>query len=375
MPNLASTAKLRGQVEEFKKARGWNDAQFEAKTIGWDQSDFDELANGFIRQQTLSKRDAQLRKEVEGEKTKLATEYNTKFTELARLQANAKDAENNGSAKAQALANKLVSEFKASALKWAEDNELDATKLMTPDFTSIIQQELGSPNNNNRQPGNNQPANNGNHQPSNGQSSFTKEEVQAMIDNAIGNGAGRLTAIQEKIEDYNDELGLKGRARVTFSKFQSYIGENGIDPSQASVEGILDEMTDAPTKRAKFAEDDREKWYQERHSKELTEAIEKKFGTTVSTQMAASNIPQRPKAAIFRREFAGQVKDNSGQDSQQQQQANNGNNGQQTNNNNNQQQQPEHRGQRPERNLSERRADVMRDINRAFSSGQTGQTG
>lgn len=360
MPFQASTAKLRNQVEDFKKARGWSEEQFAQKTANWDTADFDELANGFIRQQTLSKRDAQLRKEVEDEKTKIATDYNSKFSELARLKTNAKDAAESGTAKAQQVANRLITEFKANAVKWAQDNELDPSKLMiATDFDSIVKQELGATS----QPANNRQNGNGNNgQPQVNSQGLTNDQIQQMIDNAIGNGAGRLTAIQEKIEDYNDELGLKGRARVTFSKFQGYISENGIDPSQASVEGILDEMTDAPTKRAKMQEDDWEKRYQERHSKDMAVEIEKRFGQTLPAQMAASNIPQMPKRPIFMRNLAGDVREgqqaNQGQDSN-------------TDPNPNLNGALEHRSNvRPERTPQQRKNDVMRDIyNHASKTG------
>lgn len=289
----ASTQKLRNQVEEFKKARGWTEEQFATKTANWDAADFDELANGFIRQQTLSKRDQEFQDRSAKEIAQVKSEYSTRFEEVAKLQAQAEAKMSEGTNQARAVAEKIIAKVREKSAKLVEDYAVPADQLTIDlgEYNSLFTNP--APANSGYQPQPAQPAAKG---PS-------LEDIRKDLQAEVNQGALNLITIQDELSDYNHEFGT----RIKVSQLSEYMSNHGHKDFKAA----LEEMTDAVAVRGKRAQDAEEARYKERHAIDL--GIEKELWIKQSSPgaMAAGNANYDQMPPIFGN-FAGKVTETSG---------------------------------------------------------------
>lgn len=290
----ASTQKLRNQVEEFKKARGWTEEQFATKTANWDAADFDELANGFIRQQTLSKRDQEFQDKSAKEIAQVKSEYSTRFEEVAKLQAQAEAKMAEGTNQARAVAEKIIAKVREKSGKLVEDYGVPADQLTI---------DLGEYNSLFTNPA---PANSG-YQPQSVQPATAKgpslEDIRKDLQAEVNQGALNLITIQDTISDYNHEFGK----RIKVGELSAYMAQHGHKDFTAA----LEEMTDAPTLRAEKAKAEEETRFQARLAVELGTAKESWLKQAAPGQMAAGNANYDQMPPIFGN-FAGKVTETSG---------------------------------------------------------------
>lgn len=292
----ASTQKLRNQVEEFKKARGWTEEQFATKTANWDAADFDELANGFIRQQTLSKRDQEFQDKSAKEIAQVKSEYSTRFEEVAKLQAQAEAKMSEGTNQARAVAEKIIAKVREKSGKLVEDYGVPADQLTI---------DLGEYNSlfTNPAPGTQQYQPQVQQQALVNTSGLTEKQVKDLLDAQVNQYGRNMLIVQDAVNDYNFEFGK----RIKVTDVSAYMAQHGVDDFKAA----LEEMTDAPTLRAEKAKTEEESRFQARLAVELGTAKESRLKQAAPSHMGAGNADYDKMPPIFGN-FAGKVTETSG---------------------------------------------------------------